>query len=291
MIRSGRAYYAALAGTPHLSHPAPYYAQLAELRHVRKLALYRPTPQLASIVMYLPVLMALTYATWMRWGRGKMVGWLLLAMIIADGFLVWQPYNPTMRVTDILPEPGAIRFLRADKSVYRVAATGPILNPNTSTAFGIADIRGYDPMTPWRYVQLLRQIDGFYPIGNHHYFTHADASLLDLLNVKYLLTDQMPHERWTLVYEDHGPVKVYANQAVVPRAFIVHAAEVVSTPDEALARVTAPGFDFRRVVILEQDISYGPKATTLKSLASFRCESRDCTRQAAKAQRSKREKT
>jgi hypothetical protein len=60
-------------------------------------------------------------------------------------------------------------------------------------------------------------------------------------------------DAWRLVYD--AEVKIYRNDRTLPRAFVVHAADVVASADEALARVTAPGFDPRRVVVLEERVS------------------------------------
>jgi hypothetical protein len=40
-----------------------------------------------------------------------------------------------------------------------------------------------------------------------------------------------------------GDVKIYENRAVLPRAFVVHQAEVVSTEEQAIATLKAPSFD------------------------------------------------
>jgi hypothetical protein len=63
---------------------------------------------------------------------------------------------------------------------------------------------------------------------------------------------------WELVYD--GEVKIYRNTRALPRAFLVHRAEVVASPRDALARVTAAGFDPRRAAILEEPWSQEPPA-------------------------------
>lgn len=47
-----------------------------------------------------------------------------------------------------------------------------------------------------------------------------------------------------------GDVKIYENRAVLPRAFIVHQAEVVGSDDEAVAAMQNPAFDPARTMML-----------------------------------------
>ena len=49
-----------------------------------------------------------------------------------------------------------------------------------------------------------------------------------------------------------GDVKIYENRKVLPRAFVVHQAEIVADEDEALARLADDTFDPARQVILDQ---------------------------------------
>ncbi|GIK42490.1 MAG: hypothetical protein BroJett011_63230 [Chloroflexota bacterium] len=48
-----------------------------------------------------------------------------------------------------------------------------------------------------------------------------------------------------------GDVKIYENRAVLPRAFIVHQAEVVETEDEAIAALQNPAFDPAKTLVAQ----------------------------------------
>ncbi|MBI2910496.1 MAG: oligosaccharide flippase family protein, partial [Chloroflexi bacterium] len=78
------------------------------------------------------------------------------------------------------------------------------------------------------------------------------SPLLDLLNVKYVLTTQnIGLPGWREVYR--GEISIYQNDDVLPRAFVVHRARRVGSEEEALAALRDPGFDPRREVVLEGD--------------------------------------
>ena len=253
LIRSGRAFMAANWGTPYLPRPPEYYYGLVEERYEKKLALFRPT----NVVMYLPVLIALAWFALRRWSQRqrasvKTWGYAALGLTLFDAFLVGMPFNPTMEPQYIFPMPDAVQFLQQDHNVYRVSGTGLILYPNSSMLFGISDVRGYDTVVPRRYTDLIDRIEGHYRFHFHSLFTRADSPLFDLLNVKYVLTDQELGGKWELAYRDTGSVRVYRNRDVLPRAFVVYRAEIVEGPAQSLARITDSAFDFRRRVVLEE---------------------------------------
>ena len=57
---------------------------------------------------------------------------------------------------------------------------------------------------------------------------------------------------WTPIEQSAG-VTLYANQDAMPRAFMVYASQIASTPAESLEMTLAQDFDFRNTVILEGD--------------------------------------
>ncbi len=255
VIRSGRDFVDAHWGAPHLSRPLEYYYALVEERYEKKLALFCP----CNVVMYLPVLIALFWLALHRWGQRRrqhtgirVWGYAALGLTLLDAFLVNMPFNPTISPQHIFPTPDAIRFLQHDHDIYRVSSTDLILNPNSGMVFGISDIRGYDPVVPRRYMDLVDRLAGHYRLHFHSLFVQTDSPLFDLLNVKYVLTDQMLDGKWELVYMDAGSVKVYRNRDVLPRAFVVYRAEIVDSAAQSLDRVTDGAFDFRNRVVLEE---------------------------------------
>ena len=252
VILSGRAFIESRWGSdPYLNRPLEYYYALVDERYEKKLALYRPT----HIAMYVPVLVTLVWVVLPRFGkraRRAVLPWAAVVLTFLDLFIVGKSFNPTVAPEEMLPTPGAIRFLQQDQSIYRVCGTGLILYPNIGMVWSLPDVRGYDTVVPNRYMALVNRIEGHYQYHFHSLFIRADAPLLDLLNVKYLLTDQEPGEKWELVYEGEGTVRVYRNRNVLPRAFVVYQAEIVENSDKSLERLLDEQFNFRERVILEQ---------------------------------------
>ena len=106
-------------------------------------------------------------------------------------------------------------LLASIEAARRPSASSPRARSSTPTApcaYELQDVRGYDPLALDRYVALLSQLPGYCPVHYHRYFTSADAPLLDLFNVKYLLTDRSPaNPRWQFVAQD-GDVQLYRNR-------------------------------------------------------------------------------
>ena len=253
VIRSGRAFVEANWGTPYFWRPLEYYYALVNERYELKLAMSRPS----NIVMYLPILIALAWFALNRWGQSKRTSTRLwayagLGLTVLDTFLVCMPFNPTIAPQYIFPTPGAIQYLQQDHDIYRVSGTGLILQPNTGMVFGLPDIRGYDVAAPRRYTDLIDHIEGHYRSRFHSLFTQVKSPLLDLLNVKYVLTDQELGGKWELAYKDSGSVRVYRNRDVLPRAFVVYQAQIVDSAARSLERTLDSAFDFRKTVVLEE---------------------------------------
>lgn len=273
IISFGRAFVEGQWGTPYYSRPLEYYYAQVKEKYEKRLTSFLPN----NLLMYLPALITLACLALHGWRKRprpdtNLWAYAVLGLTTLDLFIVGMPFNPTTAPEHIFPTPDAIRFLQEDPDIYRVSGTDLILYHNSSMVFGISDIRGYDTVIPQRHVNLIDCLEGHYRLGIRSLFTGADSPLLDLLNVKYVLTDQELDGRWKLAYRGKDGVNVYRNRDVLPRAFIVHRAEVVdsaaqsnpegsaatqSNPEgsaaaQSLQRITDSAFDFRTKVVLEE---------------------------------------
>jgi hypothetical protein len=252
LISLGRGFIDANWGTPYYSKPLEHYYALLETRLDQMLVRLCP----GNILTYLPTLVAVIwfalYRLERRAPRAHIWSWVAVSLTTADAFLLGAGFNPTIAPQELFPTPAAIRFLHQDPSVYRVCATGLILYPNASMTYGLDDVRGYEPVVPARYVALIDRLEGHYRLRTTSLFANVDEPLLDLLNVRYALSDQLLSGRWELVYQGEGSVRVYRSREALPRAFVVYRAEVVATSAQSLARITDGSFDFRRSAVLEE---------------------------------------
>ncbi|MDE0312980.1 MAG: oligosaccharide flippase family protein [Caldilineaceae bacterium] len=137
-------------------------------------------------------------------------------------------------------------------------------NANVGMYYGWQDIRGYDSIIPKQYVDLLNRIadqsgellyNRIAPIyasansaNRHNPFAALENPLLDLLGVKYILSELVvPNANtWQKVYEDDA-LRVYENLEVFPRAFIATEAVILPSAEQPLLDA-----DLRSTVFIEE---------------------------------------
>ncbi len=187
---------------------------------------------------------------------------LALVVVVADLFVIGIGFYSAVdsRLAEFTPP--AVKFLQQDASLFRITsydqrgdAGEKVFNPNSGMLFGLADIRGYDSIIPKQYAELMgllapqdellaNRIAAFYDPDP------LSSPIVDLLNVKYVLTKRpLPNAGFTLVYDDE--IKIYRNERVLPRAFMVSYARVI--PDRAALLAEMKQFDPSREVLLEQE--------------------------------------
>ncbi len=165
---------------------------------------------------------------------------------------------------------------------------GPFRLHNVGMVLGLENASGYDSVAIWRYVDFLYLLangrpypekklkNDFAAIGVHN----LSSRLLDLMNVRWLLSDHPPDARWVERFSPPSPsgapaarfepgwdprMKVFENTTVMPRAFVAYRASVPGGDDALAARLVAPTFDPGAEVFLEEDpgIAFGaPRPST-----------------------------
>lgn len=117
-----------------------------------------------------------------------------------------------------------------------------VLYPDEGIIYGISYVNGYDSIERADYNNLLNEIKkGF----------SEKSRLLDLVNAKYLISFQnLPKPYFTLVHEDYA--KIYRNNRVLPRAFLVHNVLVNKNRENILEFVNSADFDPLKIVVLEE---------------------------------------
>jgi O-antigen/teichoic acid export membrane protein len=189
---------------------------------------------------------------------------LALAVVVADIFVAFGGFNPATDPRLLEFTPGAIQFLQADKSAYRIIGYGedkPLL-ANLAMPSGIQDARGYDSIIPKQYADYMGLIEGqgsllYNRIGDITWSGNLDSQLLDLLGVKYVVTSQtIPNAGFTLVFTDG--IRIYRNDDVLPRAFVVYDARLTDPADTARWTVDLKSLNPRQTVLLEDAAALRP---------------------------------
>jgi hypothetical protein len=184
---------------------------------------------------------------------------LVLALLSFDLIGFGLLYNTTTSRSLEYPETPDINYLKNDPSLYRIMTLGPFLH-HAFVPYGIEDISGYGSFYPKRYARYLF-------ISQHKHiknlpdqfsrwiqFKHPNSPLLDLLNVKYILTPiekNLNSSQFTKVY--NGKINIYENKSAFPRAFCVSSFDIQTT-DNGLTDMLRQwnNHDFQHKVLLEK---------------------------------------
>ena len=181
-----------------------------------------------------------------------------LLVLVGELFIIGFGFYPRADPAILDLEPEVIRFLRQDQSLWRLTTykADKALNANGAMLYGLSDVRGYDSIISRQYVEFMQLLE---PQGELLYNRIAplnqrsslDSPLLDLLNVKYVLTPEtIDDPQYTLVYQ--GELRVYRNEGALPRAFVVYSA--TGAPETAQRQDALRTFDPCRTVVLEQSV-------------------------------------
>lgn len=203
---------------------------------------------------------------------------LLIAVTGIDLFLAHGQFNPAsdpaLSPWTEAGTPPVVRFIneREGFAPSREATLAPdwrfttfnapgekTFNANVGMYYGWHDVRGYDSIIPRQYVEFMNRIQPqenellynriapiYAQVGGDVYAA-LDSPLLDLLNIKYLITEHaVPNPGWREIYQD-GAVRVYENLEVIPRVSIVPEARVAPSREQPLTEV-----DLRQVLFIEQ---------------------------------------
>ncbi len=181
---------------------------------------------------------------------------LAVLVLVAELFVIGSGFNPRSDPTILDFEPPLVAFLRQDTELWRFTTyrADKAMNANAGMLFNLSDVRGYDSIISRQYVEFMQLIE---PQGELLYNRIAPLSqrsslespLLDLLNVKYVLTaETIDSPGYTLVYD--GELRIYRNEDYLPRAFVVFSSQVV--PDDAAREEALRHLDPRQNVVLEE---------------------------------------
>ncbi len=220
----------------------------------------RPAGVAAALVLVVLVAAALGAVVRRAGSRRVAVG--AAVALLAIELLSYENHSRLARVDVESRPPAYVTFLRARVGDGRILDAGRgALYPEWGAVFGIPQVDTLDisQLPPYRSF-YFRNISGsrrrglFLEIGSNDMPFLASPSALDLVSVRYVVVDSsMPRfeagvrMHYPLAFDDaRAGVRVYANPAAFPRAFVVHAlAPAVAGGQQAYGRYVATTADAR----------------------------------------------
>ena len=246
-------------------------------------------PLVQFAVLLAATMVLLLWGQVIREGRAPVLGKLqagaglwqgvVVLVVAADLVVAGYLFNPAIDPAFYEPETDTGAFLNADGPQGR---TYYLSGPRDDVMWGrYLDFADYGPtdVAHWRgmreallpdmgMVERLPSANTFEPLVEARLYTLLEAieampretalRVLGTMNVAYLF-DPAPNPGLDLAY-DAGSVGVYRNPYLLPRAYVVCRAQVVASPEEALAALASPDFDPLQTAILEHPAQTGAGA-------------------------------
>lgn len=157
------------------------------------------------------------------------------------------------------------------------------LNSNIGWLHGLEDASGYDSLIPGQYADYMRLIQeqgdlAFNRIAPIYDPRALDSPALDLLNVRYVVTEtEIESPKFSEVYRDEAVI-IYENLGVMPRAFTLPADSTLylNVGSEALTLDDAVRlYDVRQHVLLDEVESIFTPTPALPALNTAGCTDND----------------
>jgi hypothetical protein len=202
-------------------------------------------------------------AAWMLWRRPRFamsaIPWFGLAVVDLLAFAI--PYNSGAPAETYFPAgvPAIARLKELPPA--RFAGTFRAMPPETSTAYGLADLRGYDALAPERYYRWWAHPGiGDLPESQQGYLArleNPEHPAWSLLNFGYLIggPNQAAPEGGFKAIEAGEDAILYQAPKLRPRAWVAGRAETLPTAAAVLDRVAKMDFNPDEVVLLDEEVS------------------------------------
>ena len=185
---------------------------------------------------------------------------LALGIVLVDLVVFGRGFHPAVDPPLRDVSPPVVAFLQQQPGPWRLSTFDPrgrnTLHANLGMMHGFQDVRGYDSVFSEQYTDVMSWIEPqggllYNRISPFRELSSLDSPLTDLLNVKYIVTEEeIPLPKYRQVYED-GSVRVYENLGVMPRAFTLPETATLRVPDRESVGTTILERDPRFFVIVE----------------------------------------
>ncbi len=225
-----------------------------------------PTVYLHVSVAAIAILLFVAFVL-ASWGliAGRRAGWAkprtLAALALILIFLDLASTSAYEDVSDLDPSAGfdhpeITAFLAQETEPFRIDGRTDIdtvWQPNTALMVGLDDVWGL--VNPSMLSAYERYWEG---MGSR------SSALYDFLNAKYILGKKdvvLDWDKFELAFDGDPDLNVYRNRNALPRATLVHNAQVVSDAEQALNAVRDPAFDPASQVVIEAEGASLPALT------------------------------
>lgn len=184
---------------------------------------------------------------------------ILLIVTLVDLFRFANKFTPFTNREYLFPQTKTLNFLQKQNKQFRIMAVDDrILPPNFSILYQLQSVSGYDPLYLLRYGELIAASErgkpditppfGFNRIITPHNF---ESKFMDLMGVRYVLSlNDIKSSKLKKVFQE-GQTKVYENNLVFSRVFMVKNIVNVSNKHQAIDKMFDKQIDLKNTAIVE----------------------------------------
>jgi membrane protein YfhO len=143
----------------------------------------------------------------------------ILALLLLQrvGEASWM--QPTLPARAFYPPFAGLEVMRADEP-FRIVGAGALFTPETSTHYGLEDVRGFQGLTFNRLWETYPLWCAKQPVWSNR-VDRLDSPMLSLMNVRFaLVPPSMPLPPWWQVRATYSAYAIAENTRVLPRAFV-----------------------------------------------------------------------
>ena len=230
-----------------------------------------------SIPLFLLVLTTVTLLIAKRLKNYKQILVVFLGvLILVELFRFGWKFTPFSPKQIIFPNTPVFDFLQKQQKPFRINAN-EVVPVNLIMPYGIETVEGYDAVYPIRFAKYISALNSGQTdttvMGRYGLIFNQNSTLLDLANVKFLLTlkykqngvvdpsgqidSKYNNAKFKKVFEDRSVV-VLENSQVLPRVFMVYSWDVEKNEDKALKSLLNK-YPLKDKVILEMDPGITPQ--------------------------------
>jgi hypothetical protein len=176
---------------------------------------------------------------------GYMASVFIVLVLIDSWILNDMKFIRTVDPRPYFARPQVINYLESQPKPFRIFdLPGTLPNQDKLAQFGFDEVTGY-------HGNQLRWFDVF--IGGSNLKNLGQPSVLALTNAEFILTrQQLKHPTFELAITTSDGISVYRNKESVKRGRIIYDYDIVADPDEALAEILKPSFDYSRRIIIDR---------------------------------------
>jgi len=172
-----------------------------------------------------------------------------LAVVVSSALLPKRSYDGEVRLYPkrYYADTQAVHFLRSREGLFRYYDPDRILPPNAGDVFRLQSVWGHGASAYYDYWK---------------FFSGAKAGdpVLDLLNVRYILTRGQA-AGWKEVWEDQAAgTRIFENPNMLPRAWMASRASYVGSLDDAITKIQSGKVNLRQEVLLGNSAGIRPSA-------------------------------